>query len=172
MNTATVLSCMLISLKHILRVFIIAKSIILISCRDHKYLNKPLRYRGSQSTNPLPLFLCTRSSSSSQITSPIRLLLADEYFSSADMSTSLITLPDGSCRCIVCNDLFRCRTNARVHFERAHAAPEYYECCFCKRVVKSKYNFRVHVNMTHGVRGKNTLEQYGKIVSGPVTRLI
>ena len=82
-----------------------------------------------------------------------------------DMETSLLTQNDGGCRCVVCNTLCRSRKNARVHFERAHALPEFYECCVCQRVIKSKYNFRVHVNKAHGIRGRNTVEQYGKLVS-------
>ena len=45
-------------------------------------------------------------------------------------------------------------------------SPEYVQCCLCQKVLKSKYNFRVHINTTHGIRGKQLLEKYGQIVAG------
>ena len=85
----------------------------------------------------------------------------------ADSGQYLTTFDDGTCRCMICNTLFRCRSIAYVHFERAHQTPEFVECCLCKKVIKNKYNFRVHINLTHGIRGKQILEKYGQIVSQP-----
>ena len=34
----------------------------------------------------------------------------------------------------------------------------------CKRIFRTKLNFRSHLNLSHGIKGSNLVAQYGKLV--------
>jgi uncharacterized C2H2 Zn-finger protein len=76
----------------------------------------------------------------------------------------LIKLEDGKVRCTLCNSVYSCLVSARAHTIRVHEHPEYFECCFCKRIFRTKLNFRSHLNLSHGIKGSNLVAQYGKLV--------
>jgi len=76
----------------------------------------------------------------------------------------LIKLEDGKVRCALCNSVYSCLVSARAHTIRVHEHPEYFECCFCKRIFRTKLNFRSHLNLSHGIKGSNLVAQYGKLV--------
>ena len=75
--------------------------------------------------------------------------------------------PDGGCRCTTCNQLFKSRTTARQHIRICHIPPEFYECCLCKKVLKSKIMFRSHVYSAHEIRGRDIVNSYGQRVHPP-----
>lgn len=76
----------------------------------------------------------------------------------------LIKLPDGKVRCTLCNSIYSCLVSARAHTVRVHEQPEYFECCFCKKIFRTKLNFRSHLNLSHGVKGSNLVASYGRLV--------
>jgi hypothetical protein len=76
----------------------------------------------------------------------------------------LVKLSDGRSRCDLCNKLFASWGNAVNHSQRLHEESESYECCICKKVIRNKLSFRTHINMAHGIRGKNLVKSYGKLV--------
>jgi uncharacterized C2H2 Zn-finger protein len=76
----------------------------------------------------------------------------------------LIKLDDGKVRCNLCNSVYSCLVSARAHTIRVHEQPDYFECCFCKRIFRTKLNFRSHLNLSHGIKGSNLVAQYGKLV--------
>ena len=76
----------------------------------------------------------------------------------------LIKLEDGKVRCTLCNSIYSCLVSARAHTVRVHEQPDYFECCFCKRIFRTKLNFRSHLNLSHGVKGSNLVASYGRLV--------
>ena len=76
----------------------------------------------------------------------------------------LIKLEGGKVRCTLCNSLYSCLVSARAHTVRVHEQPEYFECCFCKKIFRTKLNFRSHLNLSHGVKGSNLVASYGRLV--------
>ena len=73
-------------------------------------------------------------------------------------------LEGGKVRCNLCNSLYSCLVSARAHTIRVHEQPEYFECCFCKKIFRTKLNFRSHLNLSHGVKGSNLVASYGRLV--------
>jgi hypothetical protein len=43
-----------------------------------------------------------------------------------------------------------------------HEPPEYFECCLCKKVIKTSIMFRSHIYQKHGIRGKDIVNSYGQ----------
>jgi len=82
----------------------------------------------------------------------------------AERYAHLIKLEGGKVRCNLCNSVYSCLVSARAHTIRVHEHPEYYECCLCKRIFRTKLNFRSHLNLSHGIKGSNLVAQYGKLV--------
>ena len=76
----------------------------------------------------------------------------------------LVKIEGGKVRCTLCNSLYSCLVSARAHTIRVHEQPEYFECCFCKKIFRTKLNFRSHLNLSHGVKGSNLVASYGRLV--------
>lgn len=95
---------------------------------------------------------------------PFVLLFVAEFY---DLRQHLRANPDGSSRCTICNLLFKNMTTGRQHFKIAHEPPEYYQCCFCQKVLRTKIIFRSHIYQKHGVRGRDIVNSYGQRVDPP-----
>ena len=81
-----------------------------------------------------------------------------------DRYNHLVKIEGGKVRCTLCNSLYSCLVSARAHTIRVHEQPEYFECCFCKKIFRTKLNFRSHLNLSHGVKGSNLVASYGRLV--------
>jgi len=89
---------------------------------------------------------------------------AASKLSNQERYAHLMKLEDGKVRCTLCNSVYSCLVSARAHTIRVHEHPEYYECCFCKRIFRTKLNFRSHLNLSHGVKGSNLVASYGRLI--------
>ena len=76
----------------------------------------------------------------------------------------LIKLNAGKVRCTLYNLVYSCLISTRAHTIRVHEHPEYYSCCFCKRIFRTKLNFWSHLNLSHSIKGSNLVAQYGRLV--------
>ena len=66
--------------------------------------------------------------------------------------------------CTLCNAKFVGPVTAKTHVIRTHGPAEFYECNFCRKVIRSSFNFRNHVMRAHGLRGRKLIETYGRRV--------
>ena len=73
----------------------------------------------------------------------------------------------GQVRCITCNTMFKNKTTAVQHHKLSHQPQEWYECCFCKKVVRGRLYFSQHIGKQHFKGGLNVVESYGKRVLPP-----
>ena len=73
----------------------------------------------------------------------------------------------GQVRCITCNTMFRNSATAKQHINLAHKPQEWYECCFCKKVVRGRLYFSQHIGKRHFKGGQKVVESYGKRVAPP-----
>ena len=87
--------------------------------------------------------------------------------SEANVQDHLHYTPDGRVRCVTCNTLFKNATTARQHVKLAHQPQEWYECCFCKAVIRGKLYFSQHIGKKHFKGGQKVVESYGKLVPAP-----
>ncbi len=72
---------------------------------------------------------------------------------------------DGKIYCNLCPSVLKNRRNAQVHYERLHAPRLVsYQCVICQKEIKSKPDFRVHINNTHNIKGNRLVEQYSREV--------
>ena len=73
----------------------------------------------------------------------------------------------GQVRCITCNTMFSSKTSAKQHIKLVHQPQEWYECCFCKKVVRGRLYFSQHIGKKHFKGGQRVVESYGKRVPPP-----
>ena len=106
----------------------------------------------------------TLSRKSSVVNSPTGSPGNRSQASNQERYAHLIKLEDGKVRCTLCNSIYSCLVSARAHTVRVHEQPDYFECCFCKRIFRTKLNFRSHLNLSHGVKGSNLVASYGRLV--------
>ena len=77
------------------------------------------------------------------------------------------TPDEGRVRCVTCNTMFKNATTARQHIKLAHQPQEWYECCFCKAVIRGRLYFSQHIGKKHFKGGTKVVESYGKLVPAP-----
>ena len=70
-------------------------------------------------------------------------------------------------RCVTCNTMFGSKTTAKQHIKLVHQPQEWYECCFCKKVVRGRLYFSQHIGKKHFKGGQRVVESYGKRVPPP-----
>ena len=70
--------------------------------------------------------------------------------------------------CTVCKAKFVRPISAKVHVVRIHGPAEFYECGFCRKVIRCSYNFRHHLMRAHGLTGRKLIETYGTRVEKEV----
>ena len=73
----------------------------------------------------------------------------------------------GQVRCITCNTMFSSKTSAKQHIKLVHQPQEWYECCFCKKVIRGRLYFSQHIGKRHFKGGQRVVESYGKRVPPP-----
>jgi len=73
----------------------------------------------------------------------------------------------GQVRCVTCNTMFKNKTTAFQHHKLSHQPQEWYECCFCKKVVRGRLYFSQHIGKQHFKGGLKVVESYGKRVPPP-----
>jgi len=116
------------------------------------------------SSYPVVTSVTTLSRKSSVASSPTGSPGNRNQASNQERYAHLIKLEDGKVRCTLCNSIYSCLVSARAHTVRVHEQPDYFECCFCKRIFRTKLNFRSHLNLSHGVKGSNLVASYGRLV--------
>ena len=80
------------------------------------------------------------------------------------MSEALVDLPDGRCRCRVCNAILGSPTAGKRHYEVSHTHMRRMLCSLCGSVQKNKYSFGCHLNLKHAIKGKDVVKLYGEFV--------
>ena len=77
---------------------------------------------------------------------------------------NMTKLPGGKSHCSLCDKVFSSLRAGKEHSSRVHEAPVYIECSLCNKILNNRHYFRVHINNTHNLRGKDHVGNYGKIL--------
>ena len=91
-------------------------------------------------------------------------MLAGGHGSTLSIYEALVDLPDGRCRCRLCNTIVGSHSIAKRHYEVMHTALRRMLCSLCGSVQKNKYSFGCHLNLKHSIKGKDVVTLYGEYI--------
>ena len=91
-------------------------------------------------------------------------MLSDAAAYVLSMDEALVDLPDGRCRCRICNTIVGSHCVGKRHYEVMHTYLRKMLCSLCGAIQKNKYSFGCHLNLKHAIKGKDVVSLYGEYI--------
>jgi len=88
-----------------------------------------------------------------------------EFEALMPLEEALVDLPDGRCRCRLCNSILNKRATAKRHYIVNHTPLRRMLCSLCGAIVKNKYALNSHLNLKHQLKGKELVRCYGEYIN-------
>jgi len=81
------------------------------------------------------------------------------------LEEALVDLPDGRCRCRICNSILNNHQSAKRHYVVNHTHMQRILCALCGTIQKNRYALSSHLNLKHGIKGRDLARCYGEYIN-------